>query len=73
MLSGASQQARERWRLDKVVIDAGHGGKDPGASANGIREKDIVLKVSKQLGRYLEENLGIDVVYTRTDDTFIEL
>ncbi|HHP7237403.1 N-acetylmuramoyl-L-alanine amidase family protein [Longibacter sp.] len=73
MLGGASQQARERWRLDKVVIDAGHGGKDPGASANGIREKDIVLKVSKQLGRYLEENLGIDVVYTRTDDTFIEL
>lgn len=70
---GASQEARDRWRLDKIVIDAGHGGKDPGASANGIREKDIVLKVAKKLGGYIEENLGIDVVYTRTDDTFIEL
>lgn len=73
MLGGASQEARDRWRLDKIVIDAGHGGKDPGAMANGIREKDIVLKVAKKLGGYIEENLGIDVVYTRTDDTFIEL
>lgn len=73
MLGGASQQARERWRLDKVVIDAGHGGKDPGASANGLREKDLVLKVAKKLGGYIEDNLGIEVVYTRTDDTFIEL
>jgi len=70
---GASQEARDRWRLDKIVIDAGHGGKDPGASANGIREKDIVLKVAKKLGQYIEENLDIEVVYTRTDDTFIEL
>jgi len=70
---GAMQDARDRWRLDKIVIDAGHGGKDPGASANGIREKDIVLKVAKKLGGYIEENLDIDVVYTRTDDTFIEL
>lgn len=70
---GASQEARERWRLDKIVIDAGHGGKDPGASANGVREKDVVLKVAKKLGQYIEENLDIEVVYTRTDDTFIEL
>ena len=70
---GTSQQARDRWRLDKIVIDAGHGGKDPGASANGLREKDLVLKVAKKLGGYIEENLGIEVLYTRTDDTFIEL
>jgi N-acetylmuramoyl-L-alanine amidase len=70
---GASQKARERWRLDTVVIDAGHGGKDPGATANGLREKDLVLKVAKKLGGYLENLLDLNVVYTRTDDRFIEL
>lgn len=70
---GATQAARERWRLDKIVIDAGHGGKDPGATANGLREKDLVLKVAKKLGGYIEDNLDIEVVYTRTTDRFIEL
>lgn len=70
---GVSKEARERWRLDTVVIDAGHGGKDPGATAYGLREKDIVLKVAKKLGAYVEEKLGINVVYTRTDDRFIAL
>lgn len=63
----------ERWRLDTIVIDAGHGGKDPGAQANGVREKDIVLGVARKVGDYVEENLGIRVVYTRRDDRFIEL
>jgi N-acetylmuramoyl-L-alanine amidase len=70
---GTTQAARERWRLDTIVIDAGHGGKDPGATANGLREKDLVLKVAKKLGTYIEEKLDIDVVYTRTTDRFIEL
>lgn len=70
---GASREARERWRLDTVVIDAGHGGKDPGATANGLREKDLVLKVARKLGGYLESLLDLNVVYTRTDDRFIEL
>jgi N-acetylmuramoyl-L-alanine amidase len=65
--------AGERWRLDTIVIDAGHGGRDPGAVANGVREKDVTLAVAKELGRLVTENLGIDVVYTRTDDRFIEL
>lgn len=63
----------ERWRLDKIVIDAGHGGKDAGAVANGVREKDIVLAVAKKLGQYIQDNLDMEVVYTRTDDRFIEL
>lgn len=71
--TGASQEARERWKLDTVVIDAGHGGKDPGATANGLREKDIVLDVARKLGRYVENRLGVNVVYTRTDDRFIPL
>ncbi len=65
--------SRERWRLDTIVIDPGHGGKDPGAQAYGFREKDIVLDVAKILGGYLEEKLGVRVVYTRMDDRFVEL
>jgi len=64
---------RERWRLDKIVIDPGHGGRDPGATANGLYEKDIVLDVALKLGEYVENRLGVDVVYTRTDDRFIPL
>jgi len=71
--SGASQGARERWRLDTVVIDPGHGGKDPGATANGLYEKDVVLDVAHKLGGYIEDRLDVDVVYTRTDDRFIPL
>ena len=60
-------------KLDTIVIDAGHGGKDPGAQAHGVREKDVNLKVALKLGKYIEDLLGINVVYTRFDDTFIEL
>ena len=67
------ESAQQRWRLDTVVIDPGHGGQDHGATANGVREKEVVLTVSKKLGGYLEEYLGIEVLYTRDDDTFIEL
>lgn len=71
----SSAEASDRWRLDTVVIDPGHGGRDPGAIGyNGIREKDVVLATAKRLGQYIEERLeGVSVVYTRSDDTFIEL
>lgn len=70
----AMRTARTRWNLDTVVIDAGHGGHDPGTiGAGGIREKDVVLAVSKKLGHYLEELLGLNVIYTRGDDRFIDL
>ncbi|MFQ5570143.1 MAG: N-acetylmuramoyl-L-alanine amidase [Rhodothermales bacterium] len=65
---------RARWKLDTVVIDAGHGGHDSGAiGAGGVREKDVVLAVARKLGGYLEELLGLNVVYTRNDDRFISL
>jgi N-acetylmuramoyl-L-alanine amidase len=70
---GASKAARERWKLDTVVIDPGHGGKDPGAVANGLHEKDIVLDVAHKLGNYVENRLGVNVVFTRKDDRFIPL
>ena len=63
----------ERWMLDTIVIDAGHGGRDVGAVANGVREKDVVLATALKLGEYIEENLGINVYYTRQDDRFIAL
>ena len=55
-----------------VVIDAGHGGKDPGGVANGYREKDVALNVSLLLGKLLS-NTEIKVVYTRKTDVFIGL
>tara|TARA_B100000941_G_scaffold267473_1_gene223440 strand:+ start:571 stop:1614 length:1044 start_codon:yes stop_codon:yes gene_type:complete len=55
-----------------VVIDPGHGGKDPGAVSNGYYEKIIALSTSLELGRILEEN-NIDVVYTRENDVFVNL
>ena len=55
-----------------VVVDAGHGGKDPGNTGNGYIEKDIALKISLMLGRELEKN-GVNVVYTRKTDVFVDL
>ncbi|MCH8524018.1 MAG: N-acetylmuramoyl-L-alanine amidase [Balneolales bacterium] len=62
-------------RLRTVVIDAGHGGHDPGAvGPAGTREKDIALAVAKRLGAYINEFLpDVNVIYTRTDDTFVDL
>jgi N-acetylmuramoyl-L-alanine amidase len=61
-------------KIGKIVIDPGHGGHDTGTiGPNGLEEKDLVLDVSKRLGRLLETRLGAGVVYTRTDDTFIPL
>lgn len=55
-----------------VVLDAGHGGHDPGALGNGLREKDIALKATLQLGRILA-SYGVDVRYTRTADIYLKL
>jgi len=51
----------------KVVIDAGHGGEDPGTIANGITEKDLTLKISKYIQKRLDD-LGIENSMTRTGD-----
>ncbi len=58
-----------------VVLDAGHGGKDPGAVSGKNYEKDINLAVVQVVGRALEEmsSVNIEVIYTRSDDTFVEL
>lgn len=56
-----------------VVLDAGHGGKDPGNSYHGFVEKEIALKTVLKVGRFLEKVKDIKVIYTRTSDVFITL
>ncbi len=57
----------------KVVLDPGHGGKDTGTNHNGYVEKDIVLSTAKKIGQILDNEPGIEVIYTRKTDVFIEL
>lgn len=69
------EDAKAKWIFDSVVIDAGHGGKDPGAiGITGIKEKDVNLAIALKLGNLIEKNLpGIRVIYTRKSDEFAEL
>lgn len=56
-----------------IVIDAGHGGNDLGATRNGIHEKDIVLNIAKQIKKSVERNDNYEVVLTRDDDSYPSL
>ncbi|WP_298488426.1 N-acetylmuramoyl-L-alanine amidase [uncultured Maribacter sp.] len=56
-----------------VVLDAGHGGHDPGNLGNGYLEKNIALNIVLKVGAILEQNKDVKVIYTRKDDTFIDL
>jgi N-acetylmuramoyl-L-alanine amidase len=61
-------------KVGRIVIDPGHGGHDTGTvGPEGLREKDLVLDVSKRLGALIEERMNSEVIYTRSDDTFIPL
>jgi len=61
-------------KINRVVIDAGHGGHDVGTQGpRGLLEKDLVLDVALRLGKLIEDRMGAEVIYTRTDDTFIPL
>jgi N-acetylmuramoyl-L-alanine amidase len=59
--------------ISRIVIDAGHGGHDPGARANGLNESELVLDVASRLRRLLEREPAIDVKLTRETDVFIPL
>ncbi len=56
-----------------VVLDAGHGGKDPGNRGGGFYEKDIALSIVLKIGKELEKNPNFEVIYTRDKDVFIPL
>jgi len=61
-------------KVGRIVIDAGHGGHDSGTlGPGGIEEKDVVLDVALRVGKLLHQKLGAEIVYTRSDDTFIPL
>lgn len=64
----------QKTSIQTVVIDAGHGGKDPGALGKKSKEKNITLSVALKTGKYIEENCpDVKVIYTRKKDEFIEL
>ncbi|MBI4417604.1 MAG: N-acetylmuramoyl-L-alanine amidase, partial [Ignavibacteriales bacterium] len=69
------EKQQQQWKLDVIVLDPGHGGKDPGTiGVRGTKEKDITLGVAQRLGQLLEKNMkDVKVVYTRKSDQFVEL
>ena len=61
-------------KLERVVLDPGHGGHDAGTHGpSGLTEKDLVLDISQRLATLLQDRLGSDVVLTRNDDTYVSL
>ncbi|HQH40449.1 MAG TPA: N-acetylmuramoyl-L-alanine amidase, partial [Bacteroidales bacterium] len=74
ILAVAQPRIPDSPALRKVVIDAGHGGEDPGAIGRTAREKDITLPIALKVGQYITENFNnVEVIYTRKNDTFIPL
>lgn len=63
-----------RNKVQVVVIDPGHGGKDPGALGSKIKEKEVVLTIALKVGKYIQENFDdVKIIYTRKSDVFIPL
>ncbi|MGD0774858.1 MAG: N-acetylmuramoyl-L-alanine amidase [Candidatus Solibacter sp.] len=61
-------------KVGRIVIDAGHGGHDQGTEGpHGLVEKELVLDVAQRVGKLIEERLNAEVIYTRSDDTFVPL
>jgi N-acetylmuramoyl-L-alanine amidase len=60
-------------KLNRVVLDPGHGGYDHGTTGRSVIEKELVLDVANRLGKLIEDRLGAEVVFTRTADTFVHL
>jgi len=75
VLDDTYYKAKNKLKFDVVVIDAGHGGKDPGSIGyHGTEEKDVALAVALKLGHYINKYLpNVKVVYTRKDDKFVPL
>jgi N-acetylmuramoyl-L-alanine amidase len=73
-VKAAPRKPPKPGKIRRIVVDPGHGGKDPGAVGHkGLQEKDVVLAIGLQLAKKLKDDLGIDVVMTRSTDVFIEL
>jgi N-acetylmuramoyl-L-alanine amidase len=67
-------QQNKSYGIKKVVLDAGHGGHDPGCLGKKVKEKDVALAITLKLGAYIQQNLpDVKVIYTRDTDKFVEL
>jgi len=68
-------EEKKKWDFDVIVLDAGHGGKDPGAiGTTGVKEKTTNLKIALELEKLIKSKMeGVKVVLTRSDDSFVEL
>src|SRR5687767_8602940 len=74
LLNSSSTAISPEFKVDVVVIDAGHGGKDSGTRGKKAMEKDVALKIALKLGTYIEKNVpGVKVIYTRKDDRYLDL
>ena len=74
LLNSSANTRPEKNKVDTVVIDAGHGGKDPGTHGQTMKEKDVALKIALRVGSYIEKNLpGVKVIYTRKTDIYLGL
>ena len=72
--SNAQSKSGKGFFINTVVIDAGHGGKDPGAVSGKVQEKDITLAIAKKLGSKIKKEYpNVNVIYTRETDVFVEL
>ncbi len=68
------EKEREKWNIDVIIIDAGHGRRDPGAiGANNLFEKNITYAIAKELKAELQKKLDVKVLMTRENDNFIPL
>ena len=74
LLNSSAASERADNVVDTVVIDAGHGGHDPGTRGKKVKEKDIALKIAMKLGTYIEKGLlDVKVIYTRKNDRYLAL
>lgn len=74
LLSSSAIVPQHEYKLRTIVIDAGHGGKDPGTRGKTAKEKDVALKIALKFGELVEKNIpDVKVVYTRKDDRYLPL
>ncbi len=71
---GKKKVSDEKYSLEVVIIDAGHGGKDPGAMGpTGLQEKVVTLDIAKRVAELVTKNLGVKAILTRSEDEFVSL
>ncbi len=74
LLNFSGKSPAPETKVDVIVIDAGHGGHDPGTSGQSLKEKDVALKIALKVGTYIEKNIpDVRVIYTRKNDRYLSL